>query len=83
MMSSADQYRARAADMTAKAKVESNPVLRAQFENLCRAYLRLAEQAERNALTDLVYETPLPAPRGLQQQQQTQPAQKPEGEDPK
>ena len=57
-MTPAEQYRARAAAMTAKAKVEPSSVLRAEFENLSRAYLRLAEQAERNALTDLVYETP-------------------------
>jgi hypothetical protein len=25
---------------------------------MARAYLRLAEQAERNSLTDIVYETP-------------------------
>jgi hypothetical protein len=86
MMSPAEQYRERAAAMTAKAKVESNPVLRAEFENLSRAYLRLAEQAERNALTDLVYETPAPSrpvAQQQQQQQQNQPAKKPADEEPK
>ena len=71
-MTPAEQYRAHAAAMTAKAKVELNPILRAEFENLSRAYLRLAEQAERNALTDLVYETPAPAQPVAQQQQQPQ-----------
>ena len=33
-------------------------VLRAGFTNLAKAYLRLAEQADRNALVDLVYEPP-------------------------
>jgi len=34
--------------------------LRADYENLARAYLRLAEQADRNALLDVTYEPPLP-----------------------
>ena len=33
---------------------------RAGFENLARAYLRLAEQAIRNAQTDVSYEPPPP-----------------------
>jgi hypothetical protein len=37
-----------------------NPDLfrRIDLQNLAQAYLRLAEQAERNAETDIVYETP-------------------------
>jgi hypothetical protein len=38
----------------------ANPKLRAGFANLAKAYLRLAEQADRNALVDLVYEPPPP-----------------------
>jgi hypothetical protein len=34
------------------------PRVKLNFENMARAYLRLAEQAERNRLTDIVYETP-------------------------
>jgi len=80
-MTPAEQYRSRAATMAAKAKAELNPTLRAEFENLSKAYLRLAEQAERNALTDLVYETP-PSSQPVQQQQQPQPG-KAKDEEPK
>ena len=34
------------------------PELRAEVQNLARAYLRLAEQAERNLQNDISYETP-------------------------
>jgi len=51
-----------------------NPSLRAQYEQLGRSYLRLAEQAERNHKNDIVYETPArQAPQQMQQQQQIQP----------
>jgi hypothetical protein len=46
----------------AKAESETDPETRAGFENLARAYLRLAEQALRNAQTDVIYE---PAPPKL------------------
>ncbi len=42
-----DSYRLRAADMLAKA--EQNERYREDLENLAMAYLRLAEQADRNA----------------------------------
>ena len=47
MMGPGDAYRLRAADMLAKA--EQNERHREDFENLAMAYLRLAEQADRNA----------------------------------
>lgn len=53
----ADQYRIRAAEFHAQAQSASNPKLRAQFENLS---LCLAEQADRNSQTELIYEPPLP-----------------------
>jgi hypothetical protein len=37
---------------------ESDTARKVEFENMARAYLRLAEQAKRNSLTDIVYETP-------------------------
>ena len=40
------------------AQIETNRVSKVEFENLARAYLRLAEQAERNSQADTVYETP-------------------------
>jgi hypothetical protein len=53
--------------------------VRAELEALRRNYLRLAVQAEKNAKTDIVYETPRGAGRRrqpdqpAQQQQQRQP----------
>ena len=55
-MTTGDEYRGRAADLRAKADRETNARIRAEFESLARGYLRLAEQAERNSLTDIVYE---------------------------
>ena len=61
-MSTADQYRAMAAEFRAKAEREANPALRAHLESMVLSYLRLAEQAERMSRTDLVYATPPPKP---------------------
>ena len=74
-MTPADRYRAMAGDLAALARAETDPFGKAEYRKLCEAYLRLAEQAERNSLTDIVYETPS-APREqpqAQQQQQPQP----------
>ena len=57
-MATGDRYRAKANEMNARAQCGGNPVVRAQLENLALAYLRLASQADINAVTDLVYETP-------------------------
>ena len=57
-MKPGDEYRAKALEVLAKA--ESNALMRAEFENLAVAYLRLAEQAERNAQLDVTYEPPAP-----------------------
>ena len=59
-MTSGDDYLFRAAEFFAKAESEADLELRAGFEGLARAYLRLAEQAIRNALTDISYEPPPP-----------------------
>ena len=40
------------------AQAETDRADKVEFENLARAYLRLAEQADRNSRTDIVYETP-------------------------
>jgi len=57
-MASGDGYRAKALELLAHADTESDPLLRSGFENLAAAYLRLAEQAERN--TKLIIEFDLP-----------------------
>ena len=69
-MPSVDEYRVKAAELNALAKDEPDQLARANYINLALAYLRLAEQAEKNAATDIVYETPSPH---LQPQQQHQP----------
>ena len=62
-MSAADNCRAKAAKLFAKAKAEteSNQTVRAEFENLAEAFLRVAEQAERDAA--FAAETELPSPK--------------------
>ena len=57
-MTFAEQYRSLAAQFMARARVESNLQLRSEWNLLSVSYLRLAELAERNDLTDLVYEPP-------------------------
>lgn len=71
-MTTADLYRVKAGDLAALAKAETDPFGKAEYEQLSQAYLRLAEQAERNSRTDVVYETP-PDVHQVQQQQQPQP----------
>ncbi|HEX3341840.1 MAG TPA: hypothetical protein VHT68_22005 [Pseudolabrys sp.] len=57
-MTPRDVYLTRAAELISKIDGELDPALSAEFENLARAYLRLADQAELNNQTDIVYETP-------------------------
>lgn len=57
-MSAGDQYRVKAAELHARAQHE--PSQHAKFEALAQSYLRLAEQADRNAQLDVSYETPPP-----------------------
>ena len=72
-MTSADRYRSLAAQCDAKARHDVDPRIRAEWEHMAHAYRRLAEQAERNAQTDVTYETPPPrAAAPVQQQQQPQ-----------
>jgi hypothetical protein len=54
-----DEYLLRAAELSAMAQIETDHASKVEFENLARAYLRLAEQAERNSQADIVYEPPL------------------------
>jgi len=57
-MASGDLYRLKAAELHARALHESKPAIQAELEGLAVAYVRLAEQAERNSATDVVYEPP-------------------------
>ena len=53
------EYRIKAAELFALATNDHYHGLKIQCERLARAYLRLADQAERNSHLDLTYETPL------------------------
>jgi hypothetical protein len=57
-MPGGDAYRAKARDLAARASAEENPAMRTELENLALSYLRLADQADRNSGSDVVYETP-------------------------
>jgi hypothetical protein len=57
-MTFAEQYRSLAAQFRARAKSEQNLKLRSEWDFLVVSYLRLADQAERNVLTDISYEPP-------------------------
>jgi hypothetical protein len=57
-MTPADHYRVLAAQFMARAKSEQNLKLRSEWQYLSICYLRLAEQADRNGQTDVVYEPP-------------------------
>jgi hypothetical protein len=70
MMGPGDAYRLRAADMLANAG--QNERYREDIENLAMAYLRLAEQADRNAKLSQPLEQDDPAANQKQQSQQQQ-----------
>ena len=72
-MTAEEVYRAKAAELTARAACQPHSALRAELNALAESYLRLAVQAERNSWTDVVYETPRQPQHAAQQQQQTQP----------
>ena len=53
-----DRYRAKALELLALADGENDQTEKAEFENLAAAFLRLAEQAERNAALIIEFELP-------------------------
>jgi hypothetical protein len=61
-MRSAEEYRGRAIQFLEAARA-AEPAQKARLVDMALSYLRLAELAAKNSLTDLVYETP--APRSL------------------
>ena len=76
MAGPADAYRLKAADMLARA--EEHELFREEFENLAKGFLRLADQADRNAQMALPLELSDPAahqklqPSGTLEQPQQQ-----------
>ena len=67
-----DEYCKKAAELIARSAQEPDPLQRVDLRKLAQAFLRLAEQAERNAASDIVYETPRYDQPNVQQQQQLQ-----------
>ena len=61
-MNPADHYRIRAAEFTAKARGETDPVMHAEYARMAQSYLRLAMLADRNSQNDIVYEPPAVSP---------------------
>ena len=51
-MSRAEQYKHLATDVRNRASRESNPMLKAEWENLAETYVRLAEQSDDEWDTD-------------------------------
>jgi hypothetical protein len=72
-MAAGDDYRIKAADMNAKARREIRPQARAELASLALAYLRLADQADRNASAGSPTEHSAAPLQQQQQQQQQQP----------
>lgn len=52
-MTPAEDYRRKAAEFMARARDEPSPQLQADYAKMAAQYVRLAEQADRNAATDL------------------------------
>jgi len=53
-----NRYRAKALELLARADGEIDSQMRREFENLAAAFLRLAEQADRNAGLIIEFELP-------------------------
>ena len=62
-MSKIEEYRHHAGKCLALAEESTDPVVRLGLIDMAHAWLRLAEQAEKNSQVDLVYETPPPRPQ--------------------
>lgn len=58
-MTPGDHYRSLSSRFSARARSERNLKFRAEWLYLASCYRRLAEQADRNQLTDIAYEPPL------------------------
>ena len=80
-----EHYRVLAGKCDARARAEDDLSIRHEWEIMAQSYRRLAEQAERNARTDVVYEPPpeklhdLEPPPQTPQTQQPQAQQQPQG----
>jgi hypothetical protein len=59
-MSSASEYRLKAARLTVEAGKHADAAIQNELLSMARSYLRLADMAERNSTLDICYETPPP-----------------------
>lgn len=59
-MDNADEYRVKALEFLRMAEGIAEPNFRQELINMAMSYVRLADLAEQNAGTDLVYESPAP-----------------------
>ena len=57
-MAAGDRYRAKTLELLARADGEKDQTVRADLEHLAAAFLRLAEQADRNAALTIEFELP-------------------------
>lgn len=78
MRSKAEEYRHNALKCLNAAEASSDLSTRAQLLGMAQAWHNLADQAEKNNQTDLVYQTPEHQQHVAQQQQQIQPDQEQE-----
>ena len=51
-MTPGNLYRAKAADMAARARADRSPTGKAEYARLCLGYLRLADQADRRSVVE-------------------------------
>jgi hypothetical protein len=57
-MPAGDRYRTKALELLALSDGENDQRVKAEFENLAAAFLRLAEQAERNVALTIEFHLP-------------------------
>jgi hypothetical protein len=78
---SAEVYRVRAKSCTQLAHNATDADSKMLLLDMAQAWLALAEQADKNSATTLVYETPEPRPQPAQQQQQQPQPRDPQNKD--
>lgn len=82
MDNKAEEYRRNALQCLRVAERTADPAARGTLLDMAQSWRVLADQAERNSATDVVYETPPTSPPQqppvAQQQQQIQPDQEPD-----
>jgi hypothetical protein len=81
MNNKADEYRRNAVNCLRVAERTADLAARATLLDMAQSWRFLAEQADRNSATDVIYETPPKSPPQqpvAQQQQQIQPDQTPD-----